>query len=245
MDSNQRDRIKVILIGAWGKMGRVLSETIQEEKDMELLYGIEKKGHPKIGSPFGRNFLLDQLDLVIAEGDCLVDFSEKEAVMENLERIKKGGKPYLCGVTGFRPEEFEKLRELANFLPFLYAPNFARGINILFRVLYSIVRILPEDYEIKIIETHHRFKKDAPSGTAKEIGKIIEGIRSDRVEIISLRIGDIIGEHKVIFAAYGEKMEITHSALSRQAFARGVLQGIRFIVSKPKGFYTMADVLSL
>ncbi len=245
MDLNQKskNKIKVILIGACGKMGQVLTEMIQEEEDMDLTYGIEKKGHPKIGSPFGKNFILDELDTVVDEGDVLVDFSEREAVMANLDKIKEGKRPYVLGVTGFSPEEFEKLKALANYLPFLYAPNFARGINLLFRVVEAITKILPQDYEIKIVETHHRFKKDAPSGTAKQIKVIIEGIRRELVETISLRIGEVTGEHKIIFAGPGELIELTHSALSRKAFARGVIEGIRFIVNKPKGFYTFEDIL--
>ncbi|MEO0102723.1 MAG: 4-hydroxy-tetrahydrodipicolinate reductase [candidate division WOR-3 bacterium] len=235
--------IGIIIIGAGGRMGNVVAQEIKETNDMAVIYGVEKEGHPAVGSPFGKNLIVDKLEKVIREGDVVVDFSEREAVLSNREMLIQGGKPYLCGVTGFREEEFKDLKEMGRHIPFLYSPNFSFGANLLIRSGGEIARFLPEDYEIKIIETHHRMKKDAPSGTAKRLVTEIEEKRGKKVEVFSLRAGEIVGEHRVIFFGPGEVLEITHSALSRKAFVRGVLAGIRFIINQPRGFYTFDDVI--
>lgn len=237
--------IKVIIIGAGGRMGNAIAQEIKETKDMEVIYGVEKEGHPAVGSPFGKNSIVDKLEGVIGEGDVVVDFSEREAVLSNKEGLVKGGKPYLCGVTGFREEELEGLKEMGEYIPLLYSPNFSFGANLLIKSAGEIARFLPEDYEIKIIETHHKRKKDAPSGTAKSLIAEIEKERGERVEVFSLRAGEIVGEHRVILFGPGEVLEITHSALSRKAFVRGVLEGIRFIIKQTKGFYTFEDVMKM
>lgn len=243
MASRLKNRIRVIIVGACGRMGTAISEKIEEEKDLEIIYGIEKRGHPNIGLPFGKNFITDGLKDVIKEGDVVVDFSEVAAVMNNREILRQGKKPYICGVTGFQENEFKALKELGRYFPFLYSPNFSFGVNILFRMIREIADKFPKEYDVKVIETHHKMKRDAPSGTAKRITEIIEKERKSKVEVFSLRLGEIVGEHKVIFAGPGEVLEISHSALSRQAFVRGVIEGIRFIVKQPNGFYTFEDML--
>lgn len=235
--------IRVIVVGAGGRMGNALVGEIRETKDMAVLYGIEKRGHPAIGSPYGQNFIMDNLTEVIKEGEVVVDFSEREAVLNHKKILIRGGKPYLCGVTGFQEKELEELKEMGEYIPFLYAPNFSFGANLLIRFVGEITQLLPKDYEIKVVETHHKMKKDAPSGTAKRLITEIEKKKGEKVEVFSLRAGEIVGEHKVLFFGPGEVLEISHNALSRRAFIRGVLEGIRFIVKQPNGFYTFEDIL--
>ncbi len=240
---SQGDKIRVIIIGACGRMGSAIGEQIREEGDMEVIYGVEKTGHPSLGLPFGKNFITDRLEDVIKEGDVVVDFSEVNGVLTNKETVIKEKRPYLCGVTGFKEDEFNELKKIGEYLPFLYSPNFSYGVNLLCQVLAHFSHKFPRDYDVKIIESHHKKKKDAPSGTAKRIAQIIEEKRGERVEVLSLRAGEIVGEHKVLFAGPGEVLEISHTALSRFTFVRGVIEGIRFIIKKPKGFYTFADVI--
>ena len=169
------------------------------------------------------------------------------------------------GTTGFSPEENEKIKNLASDIPFLLSPNMSLGVNLLFKLAAEVATVLGDDYDIEIMETHHRFKKDAPSGTAKKLAQEIarvkninldevviygrEGMIGERkggeIGIHSIRGGDITGEHTVMFTALGERLELTHKAHSRDTFAYGTIQAIKFMEGKPLGFYEMKDVLNI
>lgn len=243
MASLSRNKIKVIIVGACGRMGGALYNGISEVEDMEVIYGIERSGHPKQGTAFGKNFITDRLEDVIKEADCIVDFSQPQAVIQHLEVVVRNKKPWVGGVTGFTSEEFEKLKAASETIPLLYSSNFSLGVNLMFKIVRDLAEKFPKDYDVKIIETHHKMKRDSPSGTAKNLAGIIEEIRQEKPEVFSLRAGEVVGEHKVLFFGPGEVLEISHSALSRMAFVRGVIEGIRFIVNKPKGYYTFLDIL--
>lgn len=237
--------INVILIGACGRMGRIVAEAINNEKDMKIISGIEKTGHPNIGLPFYDGYLLDNLEKVIEEGDIGVDFTNPFAALENLEIARKGKKPYLIGTTGFLEDQIEIFKRAGKEIPILYSPNFSFGINLLFTTIKELIKYLPDDYDITIIETHHKKKVDAPSGTAKKFMEIIKREKNEKeINTISLRLGDIVGEHSLILATEGEYIKITHNATSRFAFAKGVIYGIRFLIEQKPNFYTFEDLLS-
>ncbi len=236
--------IKVILIGALGKMGRVLGEAISREKDMKIIYGIEREDHPDLNKPFYDGYLLNNLEEVVKECDICVEFTNPQATLKHLEVIKKAQKPFLIGTTGFTKEEMEILKSAGKKIPLLYSANYSFGVNFVFKILKEIIKILPDNYDITLIEIHHKEKKDAPSGTAKRIIEIIKENKNKDINTVSLRFGDIVGKHTLIFATYGEVIEITHNALSRYAFANGVIYGIRFIVDKKPDFYLFEKIIS-
>ncbi|MEO0097725.1 MAG: 4-hydroxy-tetrahydrodipicolinate reductase [candidate division WOR-3 bacterium] len=235
--------IKVILIGALGKMGKVLGEAISKERDMKIIYGIEREDHPDLNKHFYDGYLLSNLERVINECDICVEFTNPQATLEHLEIIKKAKKPFLIGTTGFTKEEMEILKSAGKEIPLLYSSNYSFGINFIFKILKEIIKILPDNYDITLIETHHKEKKDAPSGTAKRMVEIIKERKDKEIKTISLRFGDIIGKHTLIFATNGEVIEITHNALSRFAFANGVIYGIRFLVKQKSGFYLFEEII--
>jgi len=265
--------IKVIVCGGCGKMGSKVAKLICQNKDMKLLGIIESPSHPDIGKVWGGSLgigetgilIKDDLEEIIQNADQIVEFTNPQVSLEHLEIISKYKKPLIMGTTGFSSKEIEKINRLAQGIPFLLSPNMSLGVNLLFKLAAETAAALSDDYDIEIVETHHRFKKDAPSGTAKKLAQEIakakginldeaaiygrEGIIGERgkgeICIHSIRGGDITGEHTVIFTALGERLELTHKAHSRDTFAYGTIQAIKFMESKPAGFYEMKDVLKI
>jgi len=265
--------IKVIVCGGCGKMGSTVARLIYQDNSLELAGIIESPAHPQNQKDWGMTVGLgntgimvqDDLEKIIQNAEQVVEFSNPQASLQHLEIAVKYKKTMIIGTTGFSTEEMEKINQLAQDIPFLLSPNMSLGVNLLFKLVTEAVAILSDDYDIEIIEAHHRFKRDAPSGTAKKLAQIIaqakgaklnevaiygrEGIVGERrrgeIGIHSLRGGDIAGEHTVLFTTLGESLELTHRAHSRDTFAYGTLQAIKFMQGKPAGFYTMKDVLKI
>lgn len=250
--------IKVIVCGGCGKMGSKVAQLIYQNKDMELAGIIESPSHPDIGKDWGISlgmgetgiFIKDDLEEIIQNTDQIVEFTNPRVSLEHLEIVSKYKKPMIMGTTGFSPEETEKIKNLACRIPFLLSPNMSLGVNLLFKLAAETAATLGDDYDIEIVEAHHRFKKDAPSGTAKKLAQEIakaKGINLDEaaIGIHSIRSGDITGEHTVMFTTLGERLELTHKAHSRDTFAYGAIQAIKFMEGKPPGFYEMKDVLKM
>ncbi len=238
--------LRVIVSGACGRMGTAVVGLIGQQTDMELVGGVEAFGHPQLGMPLGRGTVVSDLKTVIDAVDCIVEFGPIEAALEHLTVASKKCTPFVLGTTGFSDGQTEELNRLVRSLPMVYAPNFSIGVAVLSRAVEQTRKLLGPGYDTEIVELHHRHKKDAPSGTAK---KLAEAVRkadgSGEVKIHSVRVGDIVGEHYVIMANEGERIELVHKASSRLAFAQGVLRAIRFIVGQPNGLWTMEDVLGL
>ncbi|MEO0077330.1 MAG: 4-hydroxy-tetrahydrodipicolinate reductase [candidate division WOR-3 bacterium] len=232
--------IKVILIGACGKMASAVASIINQEKDIEIVGGIESVGHPLIGQPFGKGFIQSDLSKIINNCDVVVEFAIPEITLPNVKIAAKSKKPYIVGTTGIK--DINDIKKYSKKIPILISPNFSVGVNALFNLTQNAIRLL-SDFDIEIIETHHKMKRDAPSGTAKKLAEIINKEREQAVKIDSIRIGDIIGEHTVMFVGNGERLELTHRAFSRNAFAVGVIKAIRFIINQRPGFYSMNDVI--
>ena len=250
--------IKVIVCGGCGKMGSKVAQLIHQNKDMELVGIIESPSHPDIGKDWGMSLGLgktgiivkNNLEEIIPVTDQIVEFTNPQVSIQHLKIVSKYKKAMIIGTTGFSSKEIEKINKLAQGIPFLLSPNMSLGVNLLFKLAGETAAALGDDYDIEIVEAHHRFKKDAPSGTAKKLAQEIakaKGVSLDKVAIgiHSIRSGDITGEHTVMFTALGERLELTHKAHSRDTFAYGTIQAIKFMKGKPPGFYEMKDVLKI
>lgn len=265
--------IKIIVAGALGRMGASIINVIKETDGVELAGAVERPEHPQIGndlsgvSSFDKKGIriTDDIKKVIKKADCIIDFSNPEASMENLEAAAKYEKAIVIGTTGFFNHQRERLKELAQKTRVVAAPNMSVGVNLLLKVVGDVASVLGNDYDVEIIEAHHRLKKDAPSGTAIRIAEVIadalkrdlekvavyerKGIIGERkqneIGIQTIRAGDIVGDHTIIFGGLGERLEITHRAHSRDTFARGAVRAAMWIVKQENGLYDMQDVLGL
>lgn len=265
---------KVIVAGAAGRMGRRICAMVQQQPGLELVAGFERPDSPDVGRDLGETAGLGHLGIpigggpesVLDAGEVIIDFTFHEATMQLARLAASHGKAMVIGTTGLSAENLVDLRELAAAsFPCVQAPNMAVGVNVLFKVARKMAAVLGDGYDIEIVEAHHRMKKDAPSGTALKLGEMVaEGVgrqldqvgvyarhgiigeRTDQeIGIQTIRAGDIVGEHTVYFAGAGERLELTHRAHNRDNFARGAALAAAWVVDKPKGLYTMFDVLGL
>ncbi len=250
--------INVIVCGGCGKMGSTVARLVRQNENMKLAGIIESPSHPKKGKDWGIAvgmgksgiIVKDNLEEIIQNADQIVEFTNPQVSLKHLEIVSKHKKTMIMGTTGFSSEEIKEINKLAQGTPFLLSPNMSLGVNLLFKLAAETAAALSDDYDIEIVEAHHRFKKDAPSGTAKKLAQEIakaKGVNLDEVAIgiHSIRSGDITGEHTVMFTALGERLELTHKAHSRDTFAYGTIQAIKFMKGKPPGFYEMKDVLKI
>jgi 4-hydroxy-tetrahydrodipicolinate reductase len=251
--------ISIVLCGAAGKMGREIVTVARACDDITIIAGIEASGNELIGKTISDITIEENISKVIQQADCVVDFTHHLATIETLKKIKKYRKPFVTGTTGFTEKEFKEIKDVSKEFPILWSPNMSMAVN----HLYSLVKLTAEkltDYDIEIIETHHKAKKDAPSGTAKAIAHIIKEVKPEtkfmygregtigerkrgEVCIHAVRGGDVAGEHRVLFFGEGEFLELRHYATSRRCFAFGTLAAVRFIVDKPPGLYSIDDIL--
>jgi 4-hydroxy-tetrahydrodipicolinate reductase len=241
-------------------MGSAVAELVAEQPDIELAGGIEAFGHVRVGQPLGTGMITAELGRAIGAADVVVEFSSPVASLEHLRIAATQHKPYVLGTTGFDAAQQAELKDRSRLLPLVWAPNFSVGINVLYRLTDLAARTLKADYDVEIVEIHHRRKKDAPSGTARHLAEIVKNATGrtkvvhgregqvgekpgDEIGVVSIRSGDIVGEHYVIMGTEGERIELVHKASSRLAFAQGTLRAIRFVAGKPNGLYCMDDVL--
>ncbi len=258
--------IKVIVCGAAGRMGQRIIHLINEETDLQLAGAVEAPGAPSIGVQVSPQVKIsDSLEKVAHEGDIIVDFTTPKATMSYMEVVSKLKKPFIIGTTGFSDDQLKNIKFITQNLPCLMAANMSIGVNIMLKMVREAAPILGDSYDIEIVEAHHHNKKDAPSGTALALAKEItdslnrsmkddivygrKGMVGERlpreIGIHAVRAGDIVGEHTVIFAGLGERLEFTHRATNRDTLARGVIRAIKFLAVAPAGFYDMQDVLGL
>jgi 4-hydroxy-tetrahydrodipicolinate reductase len=264
---------KIAVAGAAGRMGRRISVLSTEYDGLKLAGAFELEGHPETGKDMGVVLGLDTMDVQLVtkaedamnKADVVIDFTAPEATIRNAETAAGLGKALIIGTTGLSASDKEKLKEFSAKVPVVVATNMSLGVNLLLKVLKDVARALGDDYDVEIVESHHRLKKDAPSGTALSMAQSIadglgrnletdavyarKGMIGERTKkeigIQTVRAGDIVGEHTVLFGGMGERIEITHRASSRDTFARGALKAALWIKGKPAGFYDMQDVLGL
>lgn len=262
---------RVAVTGAAGRMGKTLVQALQGADDLTLGAALERDGLSLLGADAGELAGVGRLDVAVASDlgaavddfDALIDFSVPEATLANLETCRSGGKHLVIGTTGFDAPELDRIRAAAADIPILMAPNMSVGVNLCFKLIDIAAGVLGDEVDIEITEAHHRDKIDAPSGTAVRMGEIVadtldrdlgevavygrEGISGPRerrtIGFESIRAGDIVGEHTVMFAGNGERIEITHRAQSRMNFAQGALRAVRFLRDQPNGLFDMQDVL--
>jgi len=234
--------IKLGIAGVCGKMGRRIFELASNDKDFEITLALEKKGTPQIGRELGKlkiSSTADGLFLV----DVFVDFTMPEASETNLDYVARYRKALVLGTTGFTDAQLNKIEEASKVVPVVFSPNMAIGVNVLFAMLPEIARRLGLDYSVEMVEVHHKSKKDAPSGTAKKFGQVLADATGREIPIHAIRLGDIVGDHTIIFCGNSERIEIKHQAHSRDLFALGALKAAKWVMGKPAGLYSMQDVL--
>jgi 4-hydroxy-tetrahydrodipicolinate reductase len=263
----------VVVAGAAGRMGNRLVALLQEDKELRLVAALEAPGHPALGRDAGEAAGVGRLtvpitadaEAALGKDRILIEFSVPDASLAHARLVARQGGRAVIGTTGFTPAQREELAAIGRSIAILVAPNMSVGVNVAFRILADMARMLGDDYDVEIVETHHRFKKDAPSGTALRMAEVVaEALGRDlaktavydrhdklaersrkEIGIAALRSGDVVGEHTVSFGALGERLELTHRAQSRDNFARGALRAVRFIAAAKPGLYTMQDVLGL
>jgi 4-hydroxy-tetrahydrodipicolinate reductase len=265
--------VKAIVTGVGGRMGSRILSLVAETEGIEVVGAIEQKGHPLVGSDVGASlgagkiYVIVESDLhkCIDKGDVVIDFTNHEVSIQNIEIAAEHNKAIVIGSTGFSAEEVEKIKELSQGAKCVLSPNMSVGVNIMFKVIASVAEILGDEYDVEIVEAHHRLKKDAPSGTAMKMAQIIaetlgrdleetgvytrKGLIGERtrkeIGIQTIRAGDIVGEHTVMFGGIGERLEFIHRAHNRDNFARGAIRAAKWIVGQEYGLYDMQDVLGL
>jgi 4-hydroxy-tetrahydrodipicolinate reductase len=265
--------IKIAVCGASGRMGGRIIVAVHEAEGVELSAAVERPGHPMLGQDAGivagcgklSVGITDNLNEAVQGCDVLIDFTTPKVSLKNLEVCALNRKAIVIGSTGFTPEERALASELANDIPAVLAPNMSVGVNVCFKVLADIAKILGDDFDVEIVEAHHRLKKDAPSGTAIRMGEVVagalgrnyrevanchrEGITGERtreeIGMQTIRGGDIVGDHTVYFIGMGERIELTHRAHTRDMFSRGAVRAAKWVVDQNPGIYDMQDVLGL
>ncbi|MEO0026176.1 MAG: 4-hydroxy-tetrahydrodipicolinate reductase [candidate division WOR-3 bacterium] len=237
--------IKVVIVGCAGRMGNEIRRLLSQQSDIEVVGGVEAPEHPQIGAPVGSGTIVTELSACLTHVDVVVDFSNPVTVVKNINLCAESGTPFITGVTGFSAEQLRTIRDAGRKIPVVWAPNFALGIAVLSRIAMQAAQLLGNEYDIHLIEIHHKKKRDAPSGTARQLTEELElATGKPEIPVISIRTGDVVGEHQIIFGGAGERLELIHKAESRTAFAAGVLTAIRWIIRQPAGFYSMADIIN-
>ncbi len=254
-------------------MGCRLISLVKESTSLTLSGAVESKGHRAVGEDAGEIAgcgrmgipISDDLTGLMENGEVVIDFSVPAATLEHLRTVVQRHRAMVIGTTGLSHTELDELKNLARKIPCVFSPNMSVGVNVIYKMIAEMARTLGDEYDIEVIEAHHRLKKDAPSGTAMKMAEILaravnrdigqvgvyarKGIIGERarseIGIQTIRAGDIVGDHTVLFGAMGERIEVTHRAHNRDTFAAGALRAARWVVKQPPGLYDMLDVLQL
>lgn len=257
-------QVKIVVTGVNGRMGSTIANLIKEDPEIELAAVVEKEGRLDGLEKYDCISGSDLSDILLRTGKCVViDFTSPEASLEAARACAHSGSAVVIGTTGFNKEQVKSLESMAQETPIFWAPNMSVGINVLLRVLPELLKLLGDKYDLELMEIHHKFKKDAPSGTALKLAQVLaesqglsldehgvfcrEGIIGERKDnemgVQTLRGGDVVGDHTVYFLGPGERIEVTHRAHSRETFAQGSIRAAKWMSDKKPGqLYTMADI---
>lgn len=263
--------IKVVIMGPKGKMGKLIAKVAYENEQIQIVGAVAPKGRDYIGDDIGivcslgkqiGSLVYDDLNDIIQDCDVIVDYTSPQVSMNVFKTAAKYKKAVVCGTTGFSKIEFEDIKKFSNHIPILYAANTSRLVNLMYKILDIVTKSIGEESDIEIIEMHDRFKKDAPSGTSKEMGMIIANALNKELEDLavfgrngtgeriensigyhSIRSGDISSSHTVMFGLMGERLEITHHAYNWNCFAQGACKSVIYIHGKEDGLYNVEDIL--
>ena len=261
-------KMKIAIIGACGRMGKMVAEVAKKE-GIEIAGACEIEGHNDIGKDYGEIVFKEKIGVILTSdfekamknAEIGIEFTNPSATIQHIIKMREIKKPYLTGTTGIKEEEFIEFEKTGRIIPLYWSSNMSLGINVLFYIVKIISRFL-SDWDFEIIEFHHKGKKDAPSGTALSFANIIEegsnrklkrvfgregfSLREkDEIGIFGIRMGDIVGEHRIFFGKEGERIEISHICYSREIFARGALRIARWLLNKKCGFYKGIDFLEI
>ncbi|WP_399685596.1 4-hydroxy-tetrahydrodipicolinate reductase [Xenophilus sp.] len=263
---------RVAVAGASGRMGRMLVEAVLASDDLQLAGALDVPGSPALGTDAGAFLgrstgvrITDDLRAGLGNAQVLIDFTRPEGTLAHLAACRELGVQMVIGTTGFSDAQKAQIAESAKTAAIVMAPNMSVGVNVTFKLLEMAARALATGYDIEVIEAHHRHKVDAPSGTALKMGEVIadalgrdlkdcavyarEGVTGERdpstIGFATIRGGDIVGDHTVLFAGIGERIEISHKSSSRAGYAQGSLRAVRFLADRPAGLFDMFDVLKL
>lgn len=266
------DGLKIAVVGAAGRMGRMIIESTLKDSEATLVSAIDQPGTPALGKDAGELvgtpcgvLVTSDIEAGIAQASCLIDFTRPEGTLVHLEHCRRHGVAIVIGTTGFDERGKQAIADAAREIPVVFAPNMSVGVNVVFKLLDTASRIMAEGYDIEIVEAHHRHKIDAPSGTALKMGEVVakalgrdlkqcavygrEGVTGERdpstIGFATVRGGDIVGDHTVMYCGTGERVEITHRAGSRMPYALGGLRAARFLAGRKSGLFDMQDVLGL
>lgn len=273
MISDKHSMIKVAVAGAAGRMGRTLVQAVHEAEGMTLSAATEQPDSSNIGVDAGELAGVGRLGVslepalseVVDRFEVLIDFTRAEASLSHLETCREAGRNMVIGTTGFDAQQRASIGEAANDVSIVFAPNMSIGVNLCFKLLAIAADIMGDEVDIEVVEAHHRHKVDAPSGTALRMGEVVaealgrdleacavygrEGVTGERnrktIGFETIRAGDIVGEHTVMFAGLGERVEISHKASSRMTFAKGAVRAAVWLQGRSAGLYDMQDVLGL
>jgi 4-hydroxy-tetrahydrodipicolinate reductase len=264
--------LKIAIVGAGGRMGRMIIESTLNDGQATLAAAIDQPGTPAIGKDAGELVgmpcgvpITTDVEAGIARADCLIDFTRPEGTLAHLAICRRHKVAMVIGTTGFDEQGKKAIADAAREIPIVFTPNMSVGVNVVFKLLDTATRLLAAGYDIEIVEAHHKHKVDAPSGTALRMGEVVaqalgrdlkqcavfgrHGLTGERdpeaIGFASVRGGDIVGDHTVMYCATGERIEISHKAASRMPYALGSLRAARFLAGKRSGLFDMQDVLGL
>src|SRR6266702_3587944 len=222
--------VRVLVVGAAGRMGKTVVDLAKADPKIDIVAQCD---------------LGDPIEPAMKNCDVIIDFSHANAIDEISRAALQHRKSLVIGTTGHSQEQRRTIEKAAESLPIVFASNFSVGVNVLFWLSRKAAELLGPDFNPEIIETHHKMKKDAPSGTAKTLAEVSKTVQKKEIPIQSIREGEVVGEHTVIFTGPGERLELTHRAASREIFARGALRAAEWIINQPPGLYSMQDALGL
>jgi 4-hydroxy-tetrahydrodipicolinate reductase len=243
--------VKLIISGCCGRMGQAIIRCALEDSTYAIAAALEASGHEAVGRSLQAVpglTVSDDPKVGLSQGDVLIEFTTPEVTVVHAQLARELRKPMVIGTTGLSDVQRETIRSVAKAIPVVFSPNMSPGVNVLFELAQLATQRLGTSYDVEIVESHHRHKKDAPSGTAKRLAQVIAsetGQSSPTVPVHAIRAGDIIGDHMVVLAGPSERLELTHRAHSRDVFARGALRAARFVVNQLPGLYDMSDVLRM
>lgn len=264
--------VKIVIAGCSGRMGHALLEGVFADVELMLHGALDRANNPQLGRDAGELLgkssgikITDNLEEALNGADALIDFTRPEASMQYIEACRKAKVSMVIGTTGFSSEQKQIIQDAAKDIAIVFAPNMSVGVTLLINLVEQAAKVLNDGYDIEVVEMHHRYKVDAPSGTALRLGEAAakglgqslddcaiyarEGVTGEReagkIGFATMRGGDVVGDHTVVLAGIGERVELTHKASSRATFALGALRAAKFLRGKQHGLYDMQDVLGL
>ena len=247
--------IKLVISGCCGRMGQVVARCALQDSRFTIAAALEADGHEAIGRDYGTVVgqsrplgvkVVADAKAALRDADVVIEFTLPEATVAHVRVAQTLRKPMVIGTTGLSAAQQAILTAASEAIPILISPNMSLGVNVLFELAQLAAERLGTNYDVEVVESHHRYKKDAPSGTAKRLVEVLESVRrapKGSLPVHAIRAGDIVGDHTVVFAGASERLELTHRAQSREVFAQGALRAAQFVVTQPPGLYDMSHVL--